>query len=70
MAHLSFEVRSRGFEVWVFGVVLDEIKFSLQFLQYPFLGLSVMRDEKQFALDAHLRSRIHVKFKFLVMADA
>lgn len=29
-----------------------------------------MRDEKQLALDAHLRPRIHVKLKFLIMADA
>ena len=70
MVHLPFKVGPGGFEVGVVRVVLNEIKFSLQFLQDAFLGLSIMRDEKQFALDAHLRSRIHVKFKFLIMADA
>lgn len=32
MVHLPFEVRPRSFEVRVVGVVLNEVKFSLQFL--------------------------------------
>lgn len=70
MVHFSFKIRPCSFEVRVVRVALNEIKFSLQFLKDAFLGLPIMRDEKQFALDAHLRSRIHVKFKFLIMTNA